>query len=96
MKDRALSPLARIVGWHVVGIWLCLINTIDESRNLNRISFPILGCEPKVMGIGPAYAIKTLCEKTGVSMSDVDLFEVGFFGSFFSMLQVFLSVLLFD
>lgn len=51
------------------------------------ISSLVSGCEPKIMGIGPAYAIKTLLEKTGVKMEDVDLFEVSRSSSFPSIDQ---------
>lgn len=30
------------------------------------------------MGIGPADAIKKLCDNTGVKITDVDLFDVSF------------------
>ena len=35
-----------------------------------------VGCDPKIMGIGPAPAIRRLCEKTGQKVSDFDLIEV--------------------
>jgi acetyl-CoA acyltransferase 2 len=47
-----LTPLARIVGWNVVG------------------------CEPKIMGIGPVEAIRGLLKKTGVPLEKIDTIEV--------------------
>ncbi|KAG6824998.1 hypothetical protein H0H92_005129 [Tricholoma furcatifolium] len=35
-----------------------------------------VGVPPKVMGIGPAYAIPKVLEKTGLSLSDVDFWEI--------------------
>jgi 3-oxoadipyl-CoA thiolase len=34
------------------------------------------GVDPRVMGIGPVPAIRKLCERTGVSLADVGLFEL--------------------
>ncbi|BGP45149.1 3-ketoacyl-CoA thiolase with broad chain length specificity [Rhodotorula kratochvilovae] len=36
----------------------------------------IAGVEPKLMGIGPAFAIPKVLEKTGLTKDDVDLFEL--------------------
>ncbi|CEQ43212.1 SPOSA6832_05119, partial [Sporobolomyces salmonicolor] len=36
----------------------------------------IAGVEPKLMGIGPAYAIPKVLEKAGLSKNDVDLWEI--------------------
>ncbi|KAB8576177.1 hypothetical protein FH972_025705 [Carpinus fangiana] len=36
----------------------------------------VVGLEPKIMGIGPTYAIPKLMEKVGLEMGDVDLFEI--------------------
>jgi len=34
------------------------------------------GCDPKYMGIGPVAAVRKLFEKTGLGVSDIDVFEV--------------------
>ena len=34
------------------------------------------GCPPRVMGIGPAYAIPMVLRNTGLTAEDVDLYEV--------------------
>ncbi len=39
-------------------------------------AFAVSGCAPDEMGIGPALAIPKLLEKTGVTLGDVDLFEI--------------------
>lgn len=54
----------------------------DEAE---RLRIPILakfiatvtaGLPPRIMGIGPTFAIPKLLEKTGISQDDVDLFEI--------------------
>ena len=34
------------------------------------------GVPPRIMGIGPAYAIPAVLEKTGLSVNDIDIFEI--------------------
>ena len=38
--------------------------------------FSVVGVEPDEMGVGPAYAVPALLERTGVALDDVDLFEI--------------------
>lgn len=52
VRQHSLKPLARIVGYSIVG------------------------CDPSIMGIGPAPAIKKLLSQTGVNLSDVDVIEI--------------------
>lgn len=40
------------------------------------VGYSVVGCEPTEMGIGPVGAIQRLCERTGVSLSNVDVIEV--------------------
>src|SRR5439155_10840331 len=40
------------------------------------INWASTGCDPKIMGIGPAGAIRKLLERAEMKMGDVDLFEV--------------------
>jgi acetyl-CoA acyltransferase len=39
-------------------------------------AFVATGVDPSIMGIGPIPAVKKLLQKTGLKMSDIDLFEV--------------------
>jgi acetyl-CoA acyltransferase len=39
-------------------------------------SFVVVGCDPDIMGIGPAFAIPKLLDKTGLKLEDVDLIEL--------------------
>lgn len=41
-----------------------------------HISTTVAGVPPRIMGIGPVFAIPTVLEKAGITMNDVDLFEV--------------------
>ena len=46
-------------------------------RIIGRIvSFAVAGVPPKVMGIGPAYAIPEALSKCGLGMNDIDIFEI--------------------
>ncbi|PIE01837.1 MAG: acetyl-CoA C-acyltransferase [Acidobacteria bacterium] len=40
------------------------------------VDFVVAGCEPEIMGIGPAVAVPKLLKKTGLKLEDIDLFEV--------------------
>mmetsp|Transcript_52571 Transcript_52571/g.167143 ORF Transcript_52571/g.167143 Transcript_52571/m.167143 type:complete len:442 (+) Transcript_52571:103-1428(+) len=39
-------------------------------------SFAVVGCDPAIMGIGPAVAIPEAVKKAGLSVRDIDLFEL--------------------
>ncbi|KAL5633709.1 hypothetical protein ACGC1H_005803 [Rhizoctonia solani] len=41
-----------------------------------HVATSVVGVEPKYMGIGPASAIPKVLERTGLKISDVDLFEI--------------------
>ncbi len=40
------------------------------------LGWAVCGCDPKMMGIGPALAIPKALQKTGLSLKDIDLVEV--------------------
>ena len=40
------------------------------------VRFEVAGCDPTLMGIGPIYAIPKVMEKTGLSISDMDVIEL--------------------
>lgn len=40
------------------------------------VGYGLAGCEPTIMGIGPVPAIRAMCEKTGVSLGEVDQVEI--------------------
>ncbi|KAI3622633.1 3-ketoacyl-thiolase [Moniliophthora roreri] len=41
-----------------------------------HVSTAIAGCPPRIMGVGPVYAIPLVLKQVGISQDDVDLFEV--------------------
>lgn len=66
----------------VDGAAALIVTTADEakSRGLTpkvRIrSWAVVGVPPEVMGIGPVPAIRAACERAGVTLADIDLFEI--------------------
>ncbi|CAI4222290.1 unnamed protein product [Auanema sp. JU1783] len=40
------------------------------------VGYAAVGCDPSIMGIGPAPAIRALIEQTGVKLDEVDIIEV--------------------
>ncbi len=51
-----------------------------EAKGLSpmarMVGYSFAGVDPKYMGIGPVPAVKQLLDKTGVSVGDIDVFEV--------------------
>lgn len=66
----------------VDGAAMMLLSTAERAKErgwkpLGRIvSWAVVGVEPSRMGIGPAPAIRKALEKAGMTMGDVDLFEI--------------------
>ncbi len=64
------------------GASACIIMSEKEAqkRGLSPLGkfrgFTVVGCEPDEMGIGPVFAVPRLLERTGISMDDVDLWEL--------------------
>ena len=44
-------------------------------KNICR-SFSVVGVDPAVMGIGPAVAIPAAVKSAGLTLQDIDLFEI--------------------
>jgi acetyl-CoA C-acetyltransferase len=53
---------------------------LAEKRGLSPLGIfrglAVAGCEPDEMGIGPVYAVPRLLERHGLSMDDIDLWEL--------------------
>ncbi len=64
------------------GASVCTVvnSTYAEKHNLEPMGifrgFAVAGCEPDEMGIGPVFAIPRLLERTGLTMDDIDLWEL--------------------
>ncbi len=54
--------------------------SVAEKRGLQPLGIyrgtAVAGCEPDEMGIGPVFAVPKLLERTGLSMDDIDLWEL--------------------
>jgi len=40
------------------------------------LGFAVVGCDPKMMGLGPIYAIPKALKHAGIAQKDIDLFEI--------------------
>ncbi|KAI1315957.1 3-ketoacyl-CoA thiolase with broad chain length specificity [Mortierella claussenii] len=40
------------------------------------VASAVVGCPPRIMGVGPLYAIPAACKKAGISIKDVDVIEL--------------------
>ncbi len=53
---------------------------LAEQRGIEPLGifrgFTVAGCEPDEMGIGPVFAVPRLLERTGMTMDDIDLWEL--------------------
>ena len=64
------------------GASVCVVmdSKFAEKNNIEPMGifrgFAVAGCEPDEMGIGPVYAIPRLLERTGLTMDDIDLWEL--------------------
>lgn len=64
------------------GASVCLLtsSTFSEKNNLNPLGIfkglAVAGCEPDEMGIGPVFAIPKLLKQHGLSVDDIDLWEI--------------------
>ena len=54
--------------------------TVAEKRGLNPLGtfrgFAVAGCEPDEMGIGPVFAVPKLLARQGLTIDDIDLWEL--------------------
>lgn len=64
------------------GASVCLVmdSAYAQKNNIEPMGifrgFAVAGCEPDEMGIGPVFAIPRLLERTGLTMDDIDLWEL--------------------
>lgn len=64
------------------GASVCVLmsETQAQQRNLQPLGaflgFAVTGCEPDEMGIGPVFAIPKLLKQQGLSVDDIDLWEI--------------------
>ena len=62
------------------GAVVVMNETLAERRGLKPIGrflgFAVAGCEPDEMGIGPVYAIPKVLKRLGLTVNDIDLWEL--------------------
>src|SRR5947199_3768323 len=64
------------------GASACVVmsDRMAEKKGLTPLGtfrgFAVAGCEPDEMGIGPVFAVPKLLERQGLSMNDIDLWEL--------------------
>jgi acetyl-CoA C-acetyltransferase len=64
------------------GASAAVIMSMDKAKELGIkplariVSSATVGCEPRIMGIGPIYAIPKALKEAGLSLQDVDYFEI--------------------
>lgn len=68
-QELGLTILAKHISTTVTGEYSCIFV-------LGGTFSPTLGVAPRIMGIGPVSAIKMVISNAGITLNDVDLFEV--------------------
>ncbi|MDQ1652718.1 MAG: acetyl-CoA C-acetyltransferase [Cryptosporangiaceae bacterium] len=62
------------------GASACVVMSAERARGLDVLgtfrAYAVAGCEPDEMGVGPAVAVPKLLARTGLSVSDIDLWEL--------------------
>jgi acetyl-CoA C-acetyltransferase len=64
------------------GAGACVVTSEDYAAKHNLkplgrfLGFAVAGCEPDEMGIGPVYAIPKVLKRLGLSIQDIDLWEL--------------------
>ena len=59
-----------------------VLTSMDKAKEIGAkplakiVANAVAGCEPHIMGIGPVPAIKKLLAKSGLTVKDIDLFEI--------------------
>ena len=79
MADHTAGAAAQSV---VRGGGACVVvsSQYAERKNLKPLGrflgFAVAGCEPDEMGIGPVYAVPKVLSRLGLSVADIDLWEL--------------------
>jgi acetyl-CoA acetyltransferase family protein len=66
----------------VDGAAAVVVTTAENARRKGKaplgrlVSWGVVGCEPELMGLGPAPAARMALERAGLSLQDVDLWEI--------------------
>jgi len=66
----------------VDGAAAVVVTTAENARSKGRkplgrlLSWGVVGCEPELMGLGPAPAARMALDRAGLSLPDIDLWEI--------------------
>lgn len=71
-KKRGLTILGRFLSFAVVGPASFSVHTFILARLLPSFS----GVPPNIMGVGPGFAIPVALQKAGLTVQDIDQFEI--------------------
>jgi acetyl-CoA C-acetyltransferase len=62
------------------GACVLMSETLAEKRGLKPLGrflgFAVAGCEPDEMGIGPVFAVPKVLKRLGLTVADIDLWEL--------------------
>lgn len=62
------------------GACVLMRESLAQQKNLQPLGrflgFAVAGCEPDEMGVGPVYAIPKVLKRLGLSIKDIDLWEI--------------------
>lgn len=62
------------------GACIVMDETLAEKKGLNPLGrflgFAVAGCEPDEMGIGPVFAVPKVLKRLGLTVADIDLWEL--------------------
>jgi len=79
-KDGVIHPGAASGICDGAGAAVLATRTYADKKGVKPIgrlvNWAVTGCDPKIMGIGPAPAIRKLMDKAEFKLDDIDLFEV--------------------
>lgn len=78
MKRSLANKLGKKVRIHAASATLLLLLTRNRAPQIigKYVACSVAGLPPRIMGIGPVFAIPKVLEVTGISQDQVDLFEI--------------------
>ena len=74
-RRQLLAALRRRLG-HAADVDATAPRRSASSRKLIFRGFAVAGCEPDEMGIGPVFAVPKLLKRHGLSVEDIDVWEL--------------------
>jgi acetyl-CoA acyltransferase len=53
-----------------------MVNELNLKPIARMLSYATAGCEPRIMGIGPVFAVPKALKQAGLSLNDIDQIEL--------------------